>query len=330
MKKLLSFITVLISAAAFGADGGYLFVTFKGEKTPLEEQVYFAISSNGLSWAALNDSNPVLVTDVGEKGARDSYILRSHDGKKFYVLATDLSSYFNRDWGRAVRAGSRSILIWESSDLVTWSRPLLAAVAADDAGCTWAPEAVYDEETGDYLVFWASKNRFDNFAKQRIWACRTRDFKTFDKPFIYIDKPWHVIDTTIVRDSGTYYRFSKDEQFKSITLETSKKLSGPWQDMPQFSLARMQGYEGPSCFLLKPATPGRQSTWCLLLDYYSKGRGYQPYVSTNLAEGKFEPLADCHFPFQFRHGSVLAITEAELKRLETAYSKTEDKKAAGS
>lgn len=43
-----------------------------------------------------------------------------------------------------------------------------SAIAADDAGCTWPPEAVYVEEAGDYLVFWASKIGSANYSKQRI------------------------------------------------------------------------------------------------------------------------------------------------------------------
>ena len=60
--------------------------------------------------------------------------------------------------------------------------PRLVKVAPDDAGCTWAPEAVYDEETADYFVFWASTTAGDDFAKHRIWAARTKDFRSFGKP----------------------------------------------------------------------------------------------------------------------------------------------------
>lgn len=307
---------MLASAAAFAADGGYLFVTFKGEQSPMTEQIYFALSKDGRQWDALNGSEPVLVSKVGEKGVRDPYLLRSHDGRGFYLLATDLSINLNRDWGRAQTAASKSIVIWESADLVRWSKPRLTRVAADDAGCTWAPEAVYDEETKDYLVFWASKNKRDNFAKQRIWAARTRDFRSFGKPFVYIDKPNHVIDTDIVREGKNYYRFSKDEQHKAITMETSEKLMGPWRDVTEFSLARLQGYEGPECYPLKPAADGKPGEWCLVLDQYSKGTGYHPFITTDLASGKFEPGPDFRFPFHFRHGSILSLTAAEYAKLE--------------
>jgi hypothetical protein len=320
MKRLLLLLVMLLTGGgAFAADGGFLFVTFKGEATPMTEQIYFASSQDGYHWKALNGGEPVLISKLGEKGVRDPYILRSHDGKKFYLLATDLSINLNHDWGRAVRAGSKSLVIWESDDLVHWSEPRLEPVAAEDAGCTWAPEAVYDEEAKDYLVFWASKNRSDNFAKHRIWASRTKDFKTFSKAFVYIDKPQDVIDTDIVGENGKYYRFSKDEKFKAITLEISEKLMGPWQEATQFSLSKMRGYEGPQCFLLEPASAGNPPTWCLLLDYYSKGAGYQPFVSHDLGGGQFAPVSNFRFPFRLRHGSILPLTRTEYDRLNAAY-----------
>jgi len=319
MKKLPLLIILLWTSAALADDGGFLFVTFKGETTPMTEQMYFALSHDGRKWEALNNSQPVLVSTVGEKGVRDPFLLSGHDGKKFYVLATDLSINLNRDWKRAVQAGSKSLVIWESDDLVHWSDPRLVRVAPDDAGCTWAPEAIYDDQTADYLVFWASTTRSDNFTKQRIWASRTKDFVTFGKPFVYIERPRAVIDTDIVRDGDKYYRFSKDEDTKAVTMEVADKVMGPWTEVPGFSLAKLHGYEGPECVLLDPGATGNPPTWCLLLDYYSKGRGYQPFVTHDLASGQFEPAKDFSFPFPFRHGSILSITATQLQQLEAAY-----------
>ncbi|HEX9048320.1 MAG TPA: glycoside hydrolase family 43 protein, partial [Verrucomicrobiae bacterium] len=178
---------------------------------------------------------------------------------------------------------------------------------------------VYDETKKEYLTFWASTTGHDNFNKQRIWGAWTKDFVTFSAPFVYIDKPWHVIDADIVQENGTYYRFAKDEQYKSITLETSANLMGPWQDMPHFSLAKMRGYEGPECYQITPATRKQPATWCLILDQYSKGTGYQPFVTTNLASGQFTPGEGFNFPFRFRHGSILPISQKEYRRLNEAY-----------
>ena len=318
-SKLLAPCSLLLSLAASAfaaAPAGFLFATFKGEQTPLSEQIYFALSKDGREWTALNDGRPSLVSRLGEQGVRDPYLLRSHNNKVFYLIATDLSINRNGNWGRAVRAGSRSLVIWESTDLVNWSEPRLVPVAPDDAGCAWAPEAVYDNATGDYLVFWASTTKRDDFKKHRIWAARTKDFKAFGQPFIYIEKPTTIIDTTIVHDGRSYYRFTKDEKFKAITLESADRLAGPWRDIPGFSLAKMTGYEGPQCYLIEPAEGGRPPTWGLILDHYAKGRGYQPYVTHDLASGKFEPAAGFTFPFKFRHGSVLPLTAEEYARVE--------------
>lgn len=306
----------VLSGTPEPAPAGFLFATFKGEHTPLTEQIYFAISEDGRNWKALNDGEPALVSSLGEKGVRDPYLLRSHDGSQFYLIATDLSIHLNPDWGRAVTAGSHNIVVWESSDLVNWSEPRLCQVAPDDAGCTWAPEAIYDEENGNYLVFWASTTGRDAFAKHRIWAARTEDFRTFGEPFVFIEKPTTVIDTTIVNDGERYYRFTKDEKYKSISMEQAPKLAGPWADVPGFTLSRLRGFEGPECYPLKSATDGHRGSWCLILDQYSKGTGYQPYVTSDLASGNFEEADGFTFPFHFRHGSILPLDAKEFARLQ--------------
>ena len=316
---------LLGSSACCAADGGFLFVTFKGEQSPMTEQIHFGLSKDGRTWEALNAGEPVLVSRLGEKGVRDPYLLRTHDGSGFVLIATDLSINLNHDWGRAVRGGSKSIVVWTSRDLVDWSQPRLEKVAPDDAGCTWAPEAVFDEESKDYLVFWASTTKSDAFAKHRIWGARTKDFKTFGKPFIYIEKPNTVIDTTIVRDGGKYYRFTKDEKFKAITMESSDKIMGPWTDLPGFSLAQMKGYEGPECYQVAAAAAGQPATWCLILDYYSKGQGYQPYVTTDLAKGQFTAGQGFTFPFHFRHGSIQPLSQTEYEKVEKAWKKQAQK-----
>ncbi len=319
MKKLFLLIALLTGCAALAGDGGFLFVTFKGEQTPTSEQIYFVVSRDGHQWNELNHAQPVLVSAVGEKGVRDPYLVRAPGGKKFFLIATDLSVHFHGDWNRNTHAGSKSIVIWDSSDLVHWSPPRLVQVAPDDAGCTWAPEAVYDAARKEYLTFWASTTGRDNFNKQRIWAAWTKDFVKFGKPFVYIDKPWNVIDTDIVPENGNYYRFSKNEESKAITMEVSPNLLGPWTDVTNFSLAKLHGYEGPECYPLKPAAAGKPATWCLILDQYSKGAGYQPFVTDDLSRGQFQPGAGFVFPFPLRHGCARPISAAEYKRLETAY-----------
>ncbi len=321
MKFLVTLVAAFVCVCKSSAEGGFLFSTFRDEATPVAEQIYFGISEDGRHWEALNGGNPVLVSDVGEKGVRDSFLLWSHDGKKAWLIATDLCINRNRDWGRATHAGSRSLVVWESGDLVHWTSARLVKVAPDDAGCAWAPEAIYDEDSGDYLVYWASTTGRDNFSKLRIWAAHTKDFQTFGEPFIYVERPHHTIDIHIAHVGNTYYRFIKDDKDKCITMESSKKLMGPWQPIPQFTAGQGKQSEGPICYQLPTATKGQPPVWCLLLDdLQSNGaRFYVPYVSHDLNSGQFTPATDFHFPYPFRHGSVLPITTAELAGLKSAY-----------
>jgi len=321
MKKLLLLLACCFAPCLMAAEnGGYLFVTFRGEATSMTEQVYFMTSEDGYHWQALNNSEPVLVSTLGEKGVRDPYIIRAYNNKGFYLIATDLSiNLTNADWGRAQTAGSQSIVIWESNDLVHWSEPRLVKVAPDNAGCTWAPEIVYDDELGSYMVFWASKTADDDYSKQRIWAVHTRDFKEFSEPFIYIEKPTAVIDTTIVQEGDTYYRFTKDEEHKAITMEQSQHLMSGWQPVEDFSLKFLEGYEGPAIFQTEPEKKGKPAKWSLLLDFYSQGKGYQAFETDNLSSGQFSQTDAMEFPFTpVRHGTVLSLSKREYRRLQRA------------
>ncbi|MBX3432860.1 MAG: glycoside hydrolase family 43 protein [Pirellulales bacterium] len=325
MKILLtSFLAALTFSTELSAQGGFLFSTFRDETTPMSEQIYFGVSQDGKQWEALNRGNPVLVSDVGEHGVRDSFLLRSHDGQKVWLIATDLCINRNSDWHRATHAGSQSIVVWESTDLVHWSPPRLALVAPEEAGCVWAPEAIYDEEAEDYLVYWASTTKSDNYAKLRIWAAHTRDFCAFDKPFVYVQRPNHIIDIHIARDGDVYYRFIKDDKDKSVSMASSKKLMGPWQEMEQFTAGKGKNFEGPICYQLGAPADAQPPVWSLLLDNVSDrigagAFGYMPFVSNDLSTGQFTPATHFQFPYAFRHGSVLTITKDELGRLKSAY-----------
>lgn len=308
---------LLFAVTAFGDEpAGFLFATYRGERAPQEEQVHFALSKDGREWTALGDGTPALVSNVGQQGARDPFLLRSHDGEKFYLLATNLAIHRNRDWKRAMRVGGHEIVVWESSDLVNWSAPRLATVAHELSGCIWAPEAIYDPERKAYLVVWASTVSTDGFAKHSIWASYTKDFVTFDHPFLFIEKSGSLSDPTIVRDGNAYYRFAKDAGENVTFMETAAKLNGPWNEVPGFSREMGTGYDSALCYPLSPAVGGAPAIWCLLL---SGTRGYQPFFSGNLAGGSFRPLEGVRFPYRFRQGSVLPLNAGEYERLQAAY-----------
>lgn len=325
---------VTVKAAPTGKTesdmAAYLFVHFVGtESNSDQEQIYFSLSKDGTTWQTLNDGAPVLTSNLGEKGVRDPHIIRSPEGDKFFLVATDLSIYNRRDdsnrWGTCQTSGSKSIVIWESTDLVNWSEARLVKVAPDNAGCTWAPESIYDDASGRYMVFWASKTSTDNYATQRVYRSYTRDFKNFTEPEVYIDGGnISNIDTTFIKDNGTYYRFTKNESKSSVIMEKSASLDGNFEAVGTYTINGsagngVTGYEGPTAYKING-----ENKWCLLLDYYSKSQGYKPFMTNDISVGAFTSAADFNFDTKYRHGTVMPITQEEYDALKTKYTKVEE------
>ncbi|MCM1541430.1 MAG: glycoside hydrolase family 43 protein [Blautia sp.] len=290
---------------------GYLFVHFIGEQKD-GEQIYFSLSRDGLHWNDLQAGQPMLRSGIGEKGARDPFLIRTPD--MFYLIATDLRIEAGKGWETAQYNGSRDMLVWKSSDLVNWQGPKAHTIGVEGAGCVWAPEAVYDEEQDAALVFWASMVD----GKQRIYASHTRDFENFTEAFLFLEKENHVIDSTIIRTEEGYYRYTKDETVKTICVDCSKTLHPEdFKEVKSDTLANLYGVEGPEIFRFND-----RQEWCLIVDRFAEGKGYLPLVTDDLAGGEFRILKDSEFDMgqtRKRHGGVIPITEEEYRRLADKY-----------
>ncbi|WP_058306662.1 immunoglobulin-like domain-containing protein [Gracilibacillus massiliensis] len=308
---------------------GYFFPYFTGEGYENGEQIYFALSegNNPLKWQQLNDGNPVFTSELGEKGLRDPFIIRSPEGDKFYMIATDLKIHGNGDWNKAQTQGSRSIMVWESNDLINWSEQRMVEVAPKEAGNTWAPEIFYDETTGEYIVFWASKlyenetDRNNGASYQRMMYTKTRDFHTFTEPEVYLDYGYSIIDTTMIEHDGKIYRFTKDERGyhaedspngKFIFQEVGDSVLDPDFEMIKEGVGKgtiNQG-EGPAIF-----KSNTEEKWYLFIDEFG-GRGYVPFETTDLASGEWTIPDEYELPSRPRHGTVLPITASEYQALQ--------------
>ncbi|MFJ7998225.1 family 43 glycosylhydrolase [Streptomyces sp. NPDC096310] len=311
---------------------GYAFSYFTGEGTANGEQIRTALSrgNDPLHWRELNGGNPVLSSDLGTKGLRDPFVIRSPEGDKFYQIATDLRMYGNGNWDQVQRTGSKSIMVWESTDLVNWTDQRLVKVAPDTAGNTWAPEAYYDDKLNAYVVFWASKIYADDDPQHtgstynKMMYATTRDFRTFSEAKVWNDPGYSVIDSTVIRHDGSYYRFTKDERdgssstpcAKFITAEKSDDLRSPSYDfvadcIGQGSISRG---EGPTVF-----KSNTEEKWYLFIDEFG-GRGYIPFETTDLDSGRWTMSENYELPASPRHGTVLPVTRAEYDRLLGAYA----------
>lgn len=290
----------------------YLFVHFIGEQVD-GEQIYFSVSADGLNFQDLNQGLPVLKSNLGEEGIRDPFVIRHPETGYFYLIATDLRIEKGLGWGAAQDHGSRDMIIWESQDLVNWSRPWSVTVGIPEAGNVWAPEAIFDETTGRILVFWASKVA----GKHRMYAAYTDDFHQIDSPFLFMEKPGDVIDSTITKVGNYYYRFTKDETTSRIIMERATELTGNYETVVAPVLEVQEGVEGPEIYQVG------ENRWFLILDRFATDQGYAIFESNDLATGDFRMLAESSYDFgvtKKRHGGVMAITEAEYHRLLTFYN----------
>ena len=313
---------------------GYAFSYFTGNSIA-GEKIYFAASrgNDALRWDELNGGQPVLESTYGELGLRDPFLIRSPEGDRFFLIATDLSIGRNGDWDRSQRQGSRYLEIWESTDLKNWSEQRHVQVSPPTAGNTWAPEAYWDEDLQQYVVFWASKIYAEDdpghtgATYNRMLYATTRDFVTFSEARTWQDIGSSRIDSTVIKEGETYYRFTKDEGAGStgcsdIIQEKNDSLTEPdlvgakawaFQDGCIGRDAGTSAVEGPTVFERNPGdTSGGQ--YYLFVDEYG-GRGYIPLTTDDLEAPDWQVPADYRLPASPRHGTVLPVTQAELDAL---------------
>lgn len=303
----------------------YLFVHFRESTSPEGEQVHFALSCDGFHWEALNDGRPVLWAYYGDHGVRDMTIVREQNSGRFHIFATDLSlsygmrSKYCHSWEKISRNGSKSLAHWHSDDLLHWSEEELLTLGNEDYGCLWAPDILFDPEHEDYLLHWSSSHSSNSFGPKAIYCSRTQDFIQYTKPkLLYRKSDGPVIDSAMYEEDGRYYMFLKSEgNPHRIIMVASDHASGPFQRVKAFDTCMQQieegMYEAPTAIRLND---GR---WCLFLDYYGvpgAGQGYVPFIAETLSSGLFvRSDAAFSFPYGFKHGTILEITQEEYDRM---------------
>ncbi|WP_055523947.1 glycoside hydrolase family 43 protein [Streptomyces graminilatus] len=316
---------------------GYLLVYFVGNPTADDERIRVALSrgNDPLRYRELNAGQPVLASGLGTGGLRDPFLIRSPQGDTFHLIATDLLTSGGAGeqqsdiWDRAERTGSRSIVVWDSTDLVHWTDPRLVQVSPDTAGNTWAPKACYADELGTYVVFWASKLYAEDDpehtgeAYNTMLYATTGDFRSFSEPRVWHDPGHAVIDSAVIKHNGVYYRYTKDERdqtpslpgAKFIIAEKSRELTSTSYEFVADRIGKgdITRGEGPAVF-----KSNTEDKWYMLIDEFG-GRSYVPFESTDLDSGKWTPSTGYQLPHEAKHGSVLPLTQAEYDLLLSAY-----------
>lgn len=312
-----SFEVTIAENGRVAPDAGYASAYFKSDS---DERIYAAATTGNdfFSFTEVNGGKQIVDNSADTTGHRDPYILRSHDGDKYYMIATDLCIGCGGGWGAAQSNGSLKVNVWESYDLVNWSRTNGdenggIVVNQQLAGMTWAPEAYWDDELQSYVVFFASR-LYDDEAHTtgrlhaRMFTVLTRDFVTFTEPRQWQDTGFARIDSTVQKIGDTYYRFTKNEDSqgadglingKDIFLEKSKVLTAPatksdwnadpattWQltDTAMTNDITKNVGEGPQIIKLNEGDPANASgdDYVFLVDNYSDG-GYKAFVTSGEA-----------------------------------------------
>ncbi|NHC46685.1 immunoglobulin-like domain-containing protein [Motilibacter aurantiacus] len=308
----------------------YFLGYFKGENIADGEQIMFATSNGNtaLDWTGLTGGRPSLISQLGDQGLRDPHIVRSPDGDTFYMIATDLNWY---DQGGYEINDTQYIEVFESHDLVNWTPQRHVKVAPENAGNAFAPESLWVEEIGAYVVFWAQSLWNDpvnrtNPGNAQMWYNITRDFQTFSEPKVWQNPfPQSRIDTTAIKVGDYYYRVTKNEAGNAGSDIFSEKHTdfldsniNNWQlvapALGRTTWVANQGYEGPIIFEANPgdtACPGQFYLWG---DRYTNGGGYQAACEENIEaptwDAKPITMTNAGVP-RPRHGTVIPITLRE-------------------
>jgi len=296
----------------------YLFSYFIGNG-PGEESIRFAVSEDGYNYRALNGNQPILdnknICSTG--GVRDPHILRGHDGN-FYMVVTDL---YVPEMGWK----NYAMVLLKSPDLINWTSSVINIPETfpkefGDVWRVWAPQTIYDDEAGKYMVYFSMKQ--NNNPDIIYYAYANKDFTALEaapKQLLYNPTNNACIDGDIIKKNGKFYMFHKSESgAPGIKLAISDKLTEgyeyPHLNRVDKETARV---EGSGVFKLN-----NSDEWILMYDVYGKGR-YQFTKSSDLEN--FTVIDEAvSMNFHPRHGTVIPITKNELKRVIEKWGKVED------
>lgn len=286
----------------------YLFVYFTGNSKE-DEQIRFALSSDGYNFKALNQNKPIISSEKISLsgGVRDPHILRCEDGKTFYMVATDMTAALGWD-------SNRGMVLLKSSNLVDWTSTAIHIPTVfpefKTVNRVWAPQTIYDPVVKKYMVYWSMRS--GNEPDKIYYSYANKDFtalETLPKQLFFSPDNKACIDGDIIYNAGKYNLFFKTEgNGDGIKKAVSIKLTEGYVLLDKYLQQTTDAVEGAGVFKLN-----NSNSWILMYDVYKKGR-YQFTKSDDLEHFKVIDQ-DVSMDFHPRHGTVLPITAKEAARL---------------
>ncbi|KAL4924271.1 glycoside hydrolase family 43 protein [Aspergillus undulatus] len=298
---------------------GYLAVYWTTE----DESVYYALSSNDdpLGFEAINGGNAIVAPTLGTKAIRDTTIIRGEgdDEGKYYLIGTDLD-IDTTNWGDASSTGSRAIFVWESTDLISWTDERLVTVEGETAGMAWAPDAIWDEEQGQYFVHWAAQlfaeddpeHTGEPVLLNSLRYAYTSDFRTFTEPQTYISLDNETaIDLSFLKiDENTLVRYYVAGSTTSPIQDISTDgLFGPWTPLTG-TIEDSLSFEAPY-----PIWSNTEEGKAYLFnDRVGGNPGVEAWESTDVKSGNWAKNSEHDLTFM-RHLSILAVDQEQYDAL---------------
>jgi len=323
-RKSFTLLAALVAANMTSAQKtcAYLFTYFTGN-APEKEQICYAISEDGWNYTPLNNGEPIIASaEIARTGCvRDPHILRGHDGW-FYMVVTDMKSSLG--W-----SSNRGMVLMRSKDLVHWKHSAIhfperyRGTMFEHVTRVWAPQTIYDPRTKKYIVYFSILTDDGSCPYDRVyWAYANKNFTDLEgEPKVLFDMRNASIDTDIVQDDeGLYHIFFKTEgqREKGIKQFIARDFydGRTWELQPGWCQDTNKAVEGSGVFRL------HDGNWVLMYDCYTSGH-YQFCKSTDNLR-TFHRVQDTKTEGAFtpRHGTVIAITKKELKRIQKAFPNT--------
>ena len=316
MKLFFRFVLFLglIGCACAASDTAYLFTYFTKNG---EDGLHLAWSEDGYKWQPLREGRSVLAPKIGSKEQllRDPCVTRGPDGT-YHMVWT--SGWWEKGIGYA-----------STKDFITWSEQREIPVMAHEptARNAWAPEIVYDETKGEFVIFWATTipGRFaetdaasEDKLNHRIYRSTTKDFQTFTPTALFYDPGFSCIDATFLRADGRQWLILKDETkfptpAKNLRIAAAESVQGPFGPLSA-------PFSPPGLWSEGPTAVKIGDEYLVYFEAYMK-KYYCAMRSKDLKT--WEDVTDkVQFlfpgtPERMKHGTVTAVPRALIDRLRS-------------
>lgn len=314
-------------------DYGYLYCHMSGRG----EWTAYALSRDGLHFHDLINGDPIFAPQEHARikgGTRDAYICRTHDGKGYLMVTTDMCVAKSKKWD------NYGIDLLRSDDLINWKSVTFdfrkgAGIFSDPespdvykdwstVNRVWAPQIFWDPDyrwadgrQGGYFIYYSLWNRAEEKYDRMYYSYADETFTTLTKPQLLFDWGYATIDADInyLPADGLYHMMIKKEGGQpGLFTATAKSLTGPWGEPVADDYIDFEGKkkcEGVSAFQL-----AGDDTWRIgYIEYSSNPKHYRICKADKFMRNFSDPQ-DIQGVGAPQHGSFMRLTKKEYKRLQ--------------